>query len=86
MTVETAAGHRLKQAVGVSTVIGTLMLPGVDNATIVQRMLTAINTFPTLFDGYFGLDYPMLPDRSFASTWGKPYRSIEITDRLTEAR
>ena len=35
-------------AVGVSTVFATLLLPGVDNATIVQRMLTAINTFPLL--------------------------------------
>ena len=35
-------------AVGVSTVFATLLLPGVDNATIVQRMLTGINTFPLL--------------------------------------
>jgi tripartite ATP-independent transporter DctM subunit len=44
----TAIGMPIAFAVGVSTVIGTLMLPGVDNATIVQRMLTAINTFPLL--------------------------------------
>ena len=35
-------------AVGVASVIATFLLPGVDNATIVQRMLTAINTFPLL--------------------------------------
>jgi tripartite ATP-independent transporter DctM subunit len=43
-----AIGMPISFAVGVSTVFATLMLPGVDNATIVQRMLTAINTFPLL--------------------------------------
>src|ERR1051325_4213041 len=46
--VLTAIGMPISFAVGVSTVFATLLLPGVDNATIVQRMLTAINTFPLL--------------------------------------
>src|SRR5215207_2772575 len=44
----TALGMPIAFAVGVASVIGTLLLPGVDNATVVQRMLTAINTFPLL--------------------------------------
>src|SRR6478672_11982779 len=43
-----ALGMPISFAVGVSTVFATFLLPGVDNATIVQRMLTAINTFPLL--------------------------------------
>ncbi|HEY7138546.1 MAG TPA: TRAP transporter large permease [Methylomirabilota bacterium] len=43
-----AIGVPISFAVGVSSVVATLLLPGVDNATIVQRMLTAINTFPLL--------------------------------------
>jgi len=43
-----AVGMPISFAVGVSTVFATLLLPSVDNATIVQRMLTAINTFPLL--------------------------------------
>src|SRR3954449_9047886 len=43
-----AIGMPIAFAVGVSSVFGTLVLPDVDNATIVQRMLTAINTFPLL--------------------------------------
>ena len=46
--VLTAVGLPISFAVGVASVIATLLLPGVDNATIVQRMLTAINTFPLL--------------------------------------
>ncbi len=41
-------GLPISFAVGIASVVGTLMLPGVDNATVVQRMLTAINTFPLL--------------------------------------
>ena len=44
----TALGLPISFAVGVASVIGTFLLPGVDNATVVQRMLTAINTFPLL--------------------------------------
>jgi len=41
-------GLPISFAVGVASVVATFLLPGVDNATIVQRMLTAINTFPLL--------------------------------------
>ena len=61
-------------------------VPGGSEALELRQDQTAINTFAILFDRYFGLDYPMQPDRIFASSWGRPYRSIEITDRLTEAR
>src|SRR5258708_4324507 len=43
-----ALGLPISFAVGVASVMGTFLLPGVDNATVVQRMLTAINTFPLL--------------------------------------
>jgi tripartite ATP-independent transporter DctM subunit len=43
-----AIGVPISFAVGSASVVATLMLPGVDNATIVQRMLVSINTFPLL--------------------------------------
>jgi hypothetical protein len=45
---------------------------------------TAINTFPILFGRYFGLDgYELLPDRvTTSSGWNRPYRLIDVTDRL----
>jgi tripartite ATP-independent transporter DctM subunit len=48
-----AVGLPISFAVGVASVIATFLLPGVDNATIVQRMLTAINTFPLLAVVFF---------------------------------
>jgi tripartite ATP-independent transporter DctM subunit len=41
-------GMPISFACGIAAVVATLMLPAVDNATIVQRMLTALNTFPLL--------------------------------------
>ena len=41
-------GMPIAFAIGIAACIATLLLPTVDNATIVQRMLTSINTFPLL--------------------------------------
>lgn len=48
-----AIGVPISFSVGVSSVVATLLLPGVDNATIVQRMLTSLNTFPLLAVVFF---------------------------------
>ena len=49
--------------------------------------MTAINTFPTLFSRYFGIDYPHLPDASTRShDWSHPYDLTDITDRLPSLR
>src|SRR3989442_6496472 len=41
-------GVPISFSVGIASLVATLLLPGVDNATIVQRMLTSLNTFPLL--------------------------------------
>jgi hypothetical protein len=45
--------------------------------------MTAINTFPVLFQRYFGLDYEPLPERVWTSL-GAINRDelLDITDRL----
>jgi hypothetical protein len=48
--------------------------------------MTSVNTFPTLFSGYFGLDVPRLGDREFTSAGkNRPYDLNEITKRLDAA-
>ena len=59
--------------------------PGVDLQ--LSQTQTSINTFPILFDRYFGLDYPMLPDRVQTSrSWLQPYALIDITSRLSSLK
>jgi hypothetical protein len=49
--------------------------------------MTAINTFPVLFSRYFGIEYPLLPDRVYSSRdWYHPYDLTDITDRLPSLR
>lgn len=45
--------------------------------------LSPWNTFPLLFDRYFGADIPLMPDLSYSSaSYGRPYDLTDITARL----
>src|SRR2546428_13301487 len=46
-------GVPISFSVGIASLVATLLLPGVDNATIVQRMLASLNTFPLLAAIFF---------------------------------
>ena len=60
-------------------------VPGAADLRLPQS-LTAINTFPVLFDRYFGLDYPLLPDTVRTSrSWTQPYQLIDVTTRLSRS-
>jgi hypothetical protein len=63
-------------------IINAWFVPDGDGLDLYASM-SAINTFPTLFSGYFGLDYARLPDRSFTSRDDEhPFELTDITDRL----
>lgn len=75
----TATPDELEEKFGI---LNAWYVPGGQDIGLYPSM-TAINTFPTLFDRYFGLDYPRLPDRVTASDgWNHPYRQIDVTSRL----
>jgi hypothetical protein len=63
-------------------ILNAWYVPGGADLGLDPRM-TAINTFPVLFDRYFGLDYPLLPDLVWASIG--PINEgvlLDVTDRL----
>jgi hypothetical protein len=67
-------------------ILNAWYMPGGEDLGLDPRM-TSINTFPVLFDRYFGLDYATLPDRVYTSTsWVLPYGLTDITDRLPSLR
>ncbi len=42
--------------------------------------ISPVNSFRVVLDDYFGAELPILPDRSFFSTWGEPYNFIDVTN------
>jgi hypothetical protein len=78
-----ASEKELEQKYGI---LNAWYVPGGEDLGLYPSM-TAINTFPTLFGRYFGLDYELLPDRIYSSSdWYHPYDTTEITDRLPSLR
>jgi len=47
--------------------------------------ISPVNSFRVIFDQYFGLDYDLLDDRSYMSTWSTPYDYIEYIEKDTDA-
>lgn len=64
--------------------LGILAAYRLPNPNAVHPGFSPVNTFRVVFNELFGADLPLLPDRSFFSTWSKPYRTIEVTKTLTE--
>ena len=74
----TASPDELEMKFGI---LNAWYVPGVDLA--LDPAMSAINTFPVLFERYFGLQYDPLDDRVAASRgWQHPYELIDVTDRL----
>jgi hypothetical protein len=44
--------------------------------------ITPVNSFRVVFNTFFGSKLPRLPDRAYFSTWGVPFRFIDVTDRV----
>jgi hypothetical protein len=44
--------------------------------------ITPVNSFRVVLNSFFGANADLLPDRSFFSTWGNPYKFIDVTDRV----
>jgi len=62
-------------------IINAWYVPGADFE--LEPSMTAINTFPALFNRYFGLAYELLDDRVTTSVaWPRPYQLIDITELL----
>ena len=54
------------------SILNALLLPDAPTGTLYPPR-TPVNTFRLIFNTYFGTDLPMLEDRSYFSTWERPY-------------
>jgi hypothetical protein len=46
------------------------------------RGISPVNSYRVVLNSYFGAKLPLLPDRSFFSTWTEPYRFIDVTEAV----
>lgn len=58
-------------------ILNAYLLPGEPRPSPYEN-ISPVNTFRIILGGYFGYDLPLLPDRSFYSTWDEPYRFVEF--------
>jgi hypothetical protein len=72
-----ATGDEIETKFGI---LDALYLPGVDRSELYPS-ISPVNTFRLIFSRYFGVQLPLLPDRSFAPSPSHG-GTIEITDQL----
>jgi len=61
------------------SIFSAYYLPG-DASARLYETITPVNSFRVIFDAYFGTDLGLLPDRSYFSTWNKPYAFQDVTE------
>ena len=68
-------------------ILSTFYLPGMDAEAIgLYSSITPVNQFRVLFNEYFGLDLPTVPDRNYIfPNQGNLYEFIDVTDLLRGA-
>jgi hypothetical protein len=62
-------------------ILNAYYLPDCDHAQLYDE-ITPVNTFRVVFNQYFGTEYGLLRDQSYFSTMRRPYKFINITDRI----
>lgn len=61
-------------------VLNALYLPGKEG--VLYDSISPVNTFRVVFNAYFGADYDLLKDESYYSTYERPYKFTNVTDRI----
>jgi hypothetical protein len=59
-------------------ILNACLLPGVDRSRVAQT-ISPLNTMRLLAGTYAGADLPLLPDRSYYSSWNRPYGFRDVT-------
>ncbi len=62
-----------------------IYMPGM-NSKMLYPNISSVNTFRVILDNYFGTNYKLLDDRSYYATLDHPYKLVDVTDRLGDAK
>jgi hypothetical protein len=61
------------------SILNAYYLPD-DGYKYLYEGITPVNTFRVILNHYFGTSYGLLQDKSYFSTWSRPYKFIEVGD------
>jgi hypothetical protein len=75
---ESADGSNLDERL---SILNAYYFPG-DHSGALYPSISPVNSFRVLLDEYFGMNFPLLDDRSYFSTWSHPFDYIDVTDKL----
>ena len=62
-------------------ILNAYYLPGVSE-DVLYPSVTPVNSFRLVFNQYFGADYELLPDKSYAFYGDHPYKFLDVTDKV----
>ena len=63
------------------SILNAYFFPGEGKNTL-YPFITPVNSFRLILNNYFNTDYEILEDKSYFSTWSRPYFLIDVTDDL----
>ncbi|MCA9473304.1 MAG: hypothetical protein MRJ96_09965 [Nitrospirales bacterium] len=62
------------------SIMSALYLPGVEYQAA-YNTISPVNTFRLIFNAYFGTEFPILENKSYYSTWERPYQFVDVSDQ-----
>jgi len=66
------------------SILSAYYLPD-DGSSCLYEGITPVNTFRVVLNHYFGMNFDFLKDESFFSTWGFPYKFMNVTTGIVES-
>jgi hypothetical protein len=63
------------------SILNAYLFPDRDYHNLHQE-ITPVNTFRVIFNQYLGTDLELLEDRSYYSTWERPYQFVDVTEEI----
>jgi hypothetical protein len=64
------------------SILNAYLLPG-HNVPLFSDSISPVNMLRVVINQYFGARLPLLPDRSYYSTWSRPYAFTDVTEKVS---
>jgi Sulfatase len=64
------------------SILNAYYLPDGKGNSPLYQSISPVNSFRVVLNTYFDADLELLPDRSYYSTWGEPFKFVDVTDKV----